>query len=276
MAAVLAQTAARPVQAPCKSRRTAVRVAALQQGALSVGNGAAGSSTGWGPLPSAGQGSSGARCPRLGIGQHARGPTNAPPHRLLPLPTTTPVPADAAAPAVPLRFLAAGLAAAALATATPAQAGVVLVQPEVKNFVKDTPAAPAASGAAKAAPAAKKAAPKREESGSPGAGFEAFRPAVLPLSVLAIAGAGAAAVKADPEFAKLLDESWGAKNSNAIGAGYETAPGLKVGDGRGVEERRQMLQGGSGAATLAAQGQPAVHPTSAPMVLGLCELRHAC
>lgn len=131
---------------------------------------------------------------------------------------------DAAAPAAPLRFLAAGLAAAALATATPAQAGVVLVQPEVKNFVKDTPAkAPAAS---KAAPA-KKAEAKREEAGSPGAGFEAFRPAVLPLSLLAIAGAGAAAVKADPEFAKLLDESWGAKNSITTGAGYETAPGLK-------------------------------------------------
>jgi hypothetical protein len=165
MASVLAQTAARPVQAPCKSRRTAVRVAALQQ--------------------------------------------------------------DAAAPAAPLRFLAAGLAAAALATATPAEAGVVLVQPEVKNFVKDTPAA-ASSGAKKAAaPAKKAAAAKKEEGGAPGAGFEAFRPAVLPLALVAIAGAGAAAVKADPEFAKLLDESWGAKNSNAIGAGYETAPGLK-------------------------------------------------
>lgn len=104
----------------------------------------------------------------------------------------------------------------------------MLVQPEVKNFVKDTPAkAPAAS---KAAPA-KKAEAKREEAGSPGAGFEAFRPAVLPLSLLAIAGAGAAAVKADPEFAKLLDESWGAKNSITTGAGYETAPGLKVGTG---------------------------------------------
>lgn len=163
--------------------------------------------------------------------------------RSLPLPATPPPPADAAAPAAPLRFLAAGLAAAALATATPAQAGVVLVQPEVKNFVKDTPAA--SSGAAKAAPAKKAAAPKREESGSSGAGFEAFRPAVLPLAVVAIAGAGAAAVKADPEFAKLVDESWGAKNSNAIGAGYETAPGLKVGAGR-LGEVQQQTQAGHG------------------------------
>ncbi|KAI7837723.1 hypothetical protein COHA_008445 [Chlorella ohadii] len=112
MAAVLAQTAARPVQAPCK-RRTAVRVAAMQQGACRVAMTAC-------------------------AAQHWLG-----------------------------------------------------------------------------------------RSGSSGAGFEAFRPAVLPLAVVAIAGAGAAAVKADPEFAKLVDESWGAKNSNAIGAGYETAPGLK-------------------------------------------------
>lgn len=245
-----------------------MRVAALQQGALSVGDGAAGSSTGWSLLASSGQGAPGARCPRLGIGQHARGPQTRRPIACCPSPPPPPSPlADAAAPAAPLRFLAAGLAAAALATATPAQAGVVLVQPEVKNFVKDTPA----SGAAKAAPAAKKEAPKREESGSTGAGFEAFRPVVLPLSVLAIAGAGAAAVKADPEFAKLLDESWGAKNSNAIGAGYETAPGLKVGAGRGVGKRRQVLQSwrdGSGAAKQAAQGQPAVHPRLAPVLLG--------
>ncbi|KAL4458964.1 hypothetical protein ABPG75_013829 [Micractinium tetrahymenae] len=128
------------------------------------------------------------------------------------------------APAAPLRFLAAGLAAAAVATCSPAEAGVVLVQPEVKNFVKDTPA--------KASPAEKKAAaPKatkaQEEPSAPGSGFEAFRPLVLPLSLLVVGGAGAAAVKADPKFAALLDESWGAKDSNVVGVGYETAPGLK-------------------------------------------------
>ena len=50
---------------------------------------------------------------------------------------------------------------------------------------------------------------------------------VLPLSLLTVGGAGFALTKADPEFAKLLDESWGAKDSNTTGAGYETAPGLK-------------------------------------------------
>ncbi|EFN53180.1 hypothetical protein CHLNCDRAFT_136988 [Chlorella variabilis] len=129
--------------------------------------------------------------------------------------------AEAAPAAAPLRLLAAGLAAAALSVGGPAEAGVVLVQPEVKNFVKDQPAA--------AKPAAgKKAAPKKEESSSSGGlAFETFRPLVLPLSVIAVVGAGAAAAKADPKFAELLDAEWSAKDSNAVGAGYETAPGLK-------------------------------------------------
>lgn len=130
------------------------------------------------------------------------------------------------APAAPLRFLAAGLAAAAIAVAPAAQAGVVLVQPEVKNFVTGTSPAPAAKAPAEKKAAAKKEA-KAEESGSPGGAFEAFRPVVLPLSMVAIAGAGIAATKADPEFAKLLDETWSAKDSNTTGVGYETAPGLK-------------------------------------------------
>lgn len=90
---------------------------------------------------------------------------------------------------------------------------------QVKNFVRDTPA----QLAAKSAPAKKAAAPKSESGAAPGFGFEAIRPLALPLALLAVGGAGAAAVKADPEFAKLLDESWGAKDSNSTGAGYETA-----------------------------------------------------
>lgn len=129
-----------------------------------------------------------------------------------------------AAPAAPLRFLAAGLAAAAVATCSPAEAGVVLVQPEVKNFVKGTtPAAKTPEEKKAAAPKAK----KQEEASAPGSGFEAFRPLVLPLSLLFVGGAGAAAIKADPEFASRLDESWGSRNSNVVGVGYETAPGLK-------------------------------------------------
>lgn len=134
--------------------------------------------------------------------------------------------AGEAAPAAPLRFLAAGLAAAALAAApAPAEAGVVLVQPEVKNFVRDSPVSAKPAAAKKAAPAAKKE--RKEESGAPGAGFEAFRPLVLPLSLVAVVGAGAAATKADPEFAELLRGEWSAKDSNIVGVGYETAPGLK-------------------------------------------------
>lgn len=129
-----------------------------------------------------------------------------------------------AAPAAPVRFLAAGLAAAAVATCSPAEAGVVLVQPEVKNFVKGTtPAAKTPEEKKAAAPKAK----AQEEASAPGSGFEAFRPLVLPLSLLFVGGAGAAAVKADPKFGTLLDEKWGSRDSNDMGVGYETAPGLK-------------------------------------------------
>lgn len=109
--------------------------------------------------------------------------------------------------AAPLRFLAAGLAAAAVATCgSPAEAGVVLVQPEVKNFVNNTAPAPKAAKAANgAAPAKKEAASKKaEESGAPGGAFESIRPLALPLALLAVGGAGFAASKADPEFAELM------------------------------------------------------------------------
>jgi hypothetical protein len=113
--------------------------------------------------------------------------------------------------------------------AAPVEAGVVLKQPTVKNFVRDDPVAAAAKSAA---PGEKKAAPaKRESSGessSVGVGaFEAVRPLVLPLSVLAVAGAGVAASKADPKFAELFSGEWSAKDNNVLGLGYETAPGLK-------------------------------------------------
>ncbi|KAI3436220.1 hypothetical protein D9Q98_002274 [Chlorella vulgaris] len=132
-----------------------------------------------------------------------------------------------AAPAAPLRFLAAGLAAAAVTLSIPtaAEAGVVLVQPQVKNFVTDTPAAKAP---ANSSPAAKKAAAYKEESSSAGGlSFEAFRPLVLPASLLAIAGGGIVASKLDPEFAELFSREWSAKDNNITGTGYETTPGLK-------------------------------------------------
>lgn len=138
-----------------------------------------------------------------------------------------PRPAAEAAPAAPLRFLAAGLAAAAVTLSIPtaAEAGVVLVQPQVKNFVTDTPAAKAP---ANSSPAAKKAAAYKEESSSAGGlSFEAFRPLVLPASLLAIAGGGIVASKLDPEFAELFSREWSAKDNNITGTGYETTPGLK-------------------------------------------------
>lgn len=101
---------------------------------------------------------------------------------------------------------------------------MVLVQPEVKNFVNGTTPAAKSPEAKAAAPKAKKA---QEEASAPGSGFEAFRPLVLPLSLLFVGGAGVAAVKADPKFGTLLDESWGSRDSNVMGVGYETAPGLK-------------------------------------------------
>ncbi|PSC76502.1 leucine rich repeat isoform B [Micractinium conductrix] len=136
---------------------------------------------------------------------------------------------EAAPVAAPLRFLAAGLAAAAVATCgSPAEAGVVLVQPEVKNFVNNTAPAPKAAKAANgAAPAKKEAASKKaEESGAPGGAFESIRPLALPLALLAVGGAGFAASKADPEFAELMAGEWSLKDSSNY-AGYETAPGLK-------------------------------------------------
>lgn len=136
------------------------------------------------------------------------------------------------APSAPLRFLAAGLAAAAVATCgSPAEAGVVLVQPEVKNFVKDTPAKAkeAAAPGEKKAAAPKAAKQYEEESAPPGGSFEALRPFALPVSILLVGAGGAAAAKLDPEFATMFAKTWSAKDSISTGAGYETAPGMKDG-----------------------------------------------
>eukprot|EP00887_Chlorella_sp_A99_P006678 scaffold3.g6678.t1 len=122
--------------------------------------------------------------------------------------------------AMPAPLLAvAGFAAAALLHVAPAQAGVKLVQPEVKNFITD--AAPAA-GSGKAA--AKAAAPKArvsEMSGAPD-----LRALTLPVSVVGIAVAGYAATKADEGFLEVLDRG-SLKDSNLEGVGYEANSGLK-------------------------------------------------
>lgn len=117
------------------------------------------------------------------------------------------------------KALVAGVAAVAMAVATPsADAGVVLVQPTVKNFVKDSPsaAAPSSSGEKKAT--TKRAPPPASTS----EGFD-FKPLVLPLSLVSVVAGGFALANIDPGFAELMEEA-GAKDSRGY-AGYET--GLK-------------------------------------------------
>lgn len=110
-------------------------------------------------------------------------------------------------------MFAAGLAAAAFITGVPSvEAKVILTQPEVKNFVKDTPASSPA--ATKSAPAKKT--PKAAETSE---GFD-FKPLVLPLSLITVAGGGFALYTSDPGFAKMMEEA-GAKDSRMF-AGYET------------------------------------------------------
>jgi len=82
--------------------------------------------------------------------------------------------------------------------------------------VKDTPAS-SSSGATKAAPTKRTPPPAGDSDG-----FD-FKPLVLPLSLVALAGGGFALTSIDPGFAEMMVEG-GAKDSRNY-AGYET--GLK-------------------------------------------------
>lgn len=116
------------------------------------------------------------------------------------------------------KLLAAGLAAAALVVVAPpdVEAKVVFQKVEVKNFVNNTEPAKAAPGAAKAAAKRAPAAAMTSE------GFD-FKPLVLPLTVVSLAGAAAALTTVDPGFSQMMVEG-GAKDSRTY-AGYEV--GLK-------------------------------------------------
>lgn len=115
------------------------------------------------------------------------------------------------------KVMVAGLAAAALLVgAQSADAKVILTQPEVKNFVKNT--APASSSSSKSAPAVKRSPPAAQTSD----GFD-FKPLVLPLTLVTVVGGGFALTSVDPGFAEMMVEG-GAKDSRFF-AGYET--GLK-------------------------------------------------
>lgn len=132
----------------------------------------------------------------------------------------------------------AGFAAAVL-VATPANAGVVLQKPALKNaLVDDTPALSAeekkaAKAAAKAAapaatpeapaPAAAKAAPEKKEKKDEYIEPSTFNilPLILPGAVVALVGGGFALTKIDPEFAEVL-EGGASRDCNQY-AGFEVA-----------------------------------------------------
>lgn len=119
------------------------------------------------------------------------------------------------------KMMAAGLAAAALLAGAPmAEAKVILVQPEVKNFVTGAAPAPSAPAAGKAAAPKAKAPPPAAETSE---GLD-FKPLVLPLAVVAIGGAAVALPIIDPEFAEKMQGDWTSKDSTGY-AGYE--PKLK-------------------------------------------------
>lgn len=144
----------------------------------------------------------------------------------------------------------AAFAAAALLQASPASAGVILEQPQIKKVLQsDAPSAPApkreiilpgmrskqAPKTADAAPAAKKAPEASVQGGD-------LDPKAIALpGTLALIGAGAFALtKLDEGFLEFMEEA-SCKDSGADGAGYEAA-----------------IKGGA----LAAAGKPKSRPAS--------------
>jgi len=118
--------------------------------------------------------------------------------------------------------------AAASLIATPAFAGVILQQPELKKvFQEDASAAPKAAKSAdapktKSAPSPKAEAPKKAEtySGGEGGGFPTLL--LVPASVAAIVGGGVVLTKVDPGFSDTFTAAI-LKDSSVEGAGYEVA-----------------------------------------------------
>ena len=116
------------------------------------------------------------------------------------------------------KSLLAGFAAATLLTAAPsADAGVVLQQPQVKNFVKGTAPAPSSTTSS----STKKEPRRNENAGDPDA-FD-VKILALPLSVASVVGAYFALSAVDPGFVEFMEEA-STKDSRGF-AGYET--GLK-------------------------------------------------
>jgi hypothetical protein len=121
------------------------------------------------------------------------------------------------------KLMAAGLAAAALIAVAPAaEAKVILSQPEVKNFVTGAEPAKAAASSGGAAAPAKTKAYRPPPAAETSEGFD-FKPLVLPVTLVGLAGGAFALTVIDPGFAEMMVEG-GSKDSRSF-AGYE--PGLK-------------------------------------------------
>jgi hypothetical protein len=131
-----------------------------------------------------------------------------------------------------VQSIAAGVAAAVLLSVAPANAGVILEQPQIKKVLQDdTPAAPAAKREiilpgmrSKAAPSTS-AAPKAKATPKPAetsGGDLDPRSVALPGTLALIAGGAFALSKVDEGFGDFMTEA-SCKDSGEIGAGYETA-----------------------------------------------------
>lgn len=127
----------------------------------------------------------------------------------------------------------AAFAAAALLQASPASAGVILEQPQIKKVLQDdAPAAPAPKreiilpGMRSKQAAAPKTADAPKPKAAPAASVQGAdldpRSIALPGTLALIAAGTFALTKIDDGFLDFMDDA-SAKNSNDIGAGYETA-----------------------------------------------------
>ncbi|WIA43889.1 hypothetical protein OEZ86_010300 [Tetradesmus obliquus] len=133
-----------------------------------------------------------------------------------------------------LQSLAAGVAAAVLLSVAPANAGVIMEQPQLKKVLQDdSPSAPAPKREiilpgmrSKAAPATKDAAaPKAKATPKPSVtsgGDLDPRSVALPGTLALIAGGAFALTKVDEGFEEFMGEA-SCKDSGLDGAGYETA-----------------------------------------------------
>lgn len=137
-----------------------------------------------------------------------------------------------------VQTMAAAIAAAAMLQVSPVSAGVVLEQPQLKKVFQDdgTPAAPAPKkeiilpgmrSKAPKADAPKAAAPKKQEVSEQGGGLSP-QALALPATIAIIGGGAFAWSKLDEDFEDFWDNA-SAKNSNLLGAGYETD--IKGGNG---------------------------------------------